>query len=458
MKTFYILFTVLVASSCQQNTIKYESVDIAALSQGPGDGGGGDTCNGKLIESYKLDIRTLPEYKKHITPLINRISPLQKNEKYFAFRDLISPTNKTWYLIDCKLDILAKHRKGLYLDTDQTAIQTKKEIFIDAKQFQNLNTDNKAKLLLHELLMGVYMTNEFSYADICNLNEAKAKCINSRLYTSENSFMPESSSPERVLPALTENDHQNIRALTAWLWSEKTKVLPKTFAAKMSQYGFSNLFTAFEDEVEFSLPTEAILRMFKKYRHAALPSNCQFNETTFKSTSKCEVSLTATSKQMETENRGSVDIITVVFKAKRLTDGKIFEHTMNGSFASGKIDLNKFKIQDSTPFAMLIFSGNSPIIKSGIVPKEGHRSQHLSFLLNMKNDQYPEIELIKLSSYAWYSFEEKPAEKNGKENTQVYGYSDHDPVASENFYIKDFMRPTFFRSTPPTKQLIPAID
>ncbi len=458
MKTFYFILIVLMASSCQQNAVKNETVDIAAHSQGPGDGGGGDTCNGKLIESYKLDIRTLPEYKKHITPLINRISPLQKNETYFTFRDLISPTNKTWYLIDCKLDILSKHRKGLYLDTDQTAIQTKKEIFIDARQFQKLNTENKAKLLLHELLMGVYMTNEFSYTDICNLDEVKAKCINSRLYTSDNFFMPDSHNPERVLPSLTANDHQNIRALTAWVWGEKTKVLPKTFAAKMSQYGFDNLFTAFEDEVEFSLPTEAILRMFKKYRHTALPSNCQFNETTFKSTSKCEVSMTATSKKMDSEDRGSIEIISVVFKAKRLNDGKIFEHTMNTSFKSGKIELNKFKIEDSTPFAMLIFSGNSPFIKGGVVPKEGHRSQRLSVLLNMKNDQYPEIEFIKLSSFAWYSFEEKPTEKNGKKYIEVYGYSDHDPLASESFYIKDFMRPTFFRSTPPTEQLIPAFD
>ncbi len=458
MKTFYFIFIVLIASSCQQNVVKNETVEIAAVVQGPGDGGGGDTCNGKLIESYKLDIRTLPEYKKHIAPLINKISPLQKNEKYFTFRDLISSTNKTWYLIDCKLDILAKHRKGLYLDTDQTALQTKKEIFIDAKQYQKLNTENKAKLLLHELLMGVYMTNEFSFSDICNLNEVKAKCINSRLYTSDNFFMPDSQTPKRSLPALTADDHQNIRALTVWLWIERTNVLPKTFSAKMSQYGFFNLFTAFEDEVEFSLPVEAILRMFKKYRHTALPTNCQFDETTFKSTSKCEVSMTATSKKMDSEDRGSVEIISVVLKARRLSDGKIFEHTMNSSFESGKIELNKFKIEDSTPFAMLIFSGNSPFIKGGVVPKEGHRSQRLTVLLNMKNDQYPEIELIKLSSFAWYSFEEKPVEKNGKKYNEVYGYSDHGPEGSETFYIKEMMRPTFFRSTPPTNQLIPTFN
>ena len=87
-------------------------------NSGPSDGGGGDTCNNKMIESYKVDIMSQPEFVEFLFPILQKISPENKSEDDSSGSPfLMSPHMKTWYLIDCKLQDIPKERKGLYLET-----------------------------------------------------------------------------------------------------------------------------------------------------------------------------------------------------------------------------------------------------------------------------------------------------------------------------------------------------
>jgi hypothetical protein len=132
---------------------------VVALWWDPSDGGGGDTCNGKMIESYRVDITALEEYKTYIQPILNKLTVNDEKGESSPFD--LSANLKNWYLIDCKLQDLPRERKGLYLETYQTAIHTSREIFIDSKSYNKMSPEEKSKLLLHEMIMGLLFNKIF---------------------------------------------------------------------------------------------------------------------------------------------------------------------------------------------------------------------------------------------------------------------------------------------------------
>ena len=168
---FIALITLLFLTACQkdnQSTVSSPAV-VKSTMQGPSDGGGGDTCNGKMIESFKIDISTLDEFKEFIQPILDKVTVKQEDKKN-GTPFLLTPGFKNWYLIDCKLQDIPKERKGLYLETYQTAIHTSREIFIDSTSYNQMQKEEKAKLLLHEMIMSYYLMKYLSLQDICKMS------------------------------------------------------------------------------------------------------------------------------------------------------------------------------------------------------------------------------------------------------------------------------------------------
>lgn len=62
-------------------------------------------------------------------------------------------TSPLFYFSSRDLAPLAKANLGIPFDTDQTALQTEHEIFIDEKKFQFMNIENQRLLILHEIIM-----------------------------------------------------------------------------------------------------------------------------------------------------------------------------------------------------------------------------------------------------------------------------------------------------------------
>ena len=73
-------------SACQSSE-QGASTKVAGRTtiDGPSDGGGGDTCNGKMIESFRVDITELAEYKDYVQPIMKKLVSKDGNKTTSPF-------------------------------------------------------------------------------------------------------------------------------------------------------------------------------------------------------------------------------------------------------------------------------------------------------------------------------------------------------------------------------------
>ncbi len=190
----------------------------ASMTQGTADSGGGNTFNGKPLESYIVDITLLPAFK-------NQVEPILEDLKYFsvgnyAFQFLIK--NKAWYFIPEDLTTLPKEKIGSAVHSEQAALQDFKQIWINSKIFDAMTSEeDQAKLILHELLMGL---------KLLKFDSARQECLGY-------SVSPESSHLEcgyfsesaRGKPSdLKEKDYAQIRASVDEIFSRHKELFDKS--------------------------------------------------------------------------------------------------------------------------------------------------------------------------------------------------------------------------------------
>ncbi|RYZ77206.1 MAG: hypothetical protein EOP06_30575 [Proteobacteria bacterium] len=141
--------------------------------QGTGDGGGCNGVQNACYDSYAVDPTALDAYKEHLTSLMMKItqSAFPTDDKTRdAFATIIQ--SKTWYLLPMKLKTLPKERLGLEFSDDQTeqfAIQTSAEVWIDSNLFGQMNPKDQAQLLLHEVVMSVFLLKYKKFSDLCRI-------------------------------------------------------------------------------------------------------------------------------------------------------------------------------------------------------------------------------------------------------------------------------------------------
>lgn len=117
--------------------------------------GGGNGVNGKPLESYAVSIEANADYKTHIAPIIAQV--VKKFPRFAS--DLIHiSVDRRWYLIPVDLDKIPQERIGVAFAVDQLALQSRAAVWIDDKLFAKMpEGEDRAKLLLHELVMGIRM-------------------------------------------------------------------------------------------------------------------------------------------------------------------------------------------------------------------------------------------------------------------------------------------------------------
>ncbi|MBC7741241.1 MAG: hypothetical protein H7061_03530 [Bdellovibrionaceae bacterium] len=399
-----------------------------ASSRGPGDGGGGDTCNGKMIESYKVDITTLPEFKKFIAPILVKMNPSEKDKAPFDFTAKL----KTWYLIDCKLKDIPAERKGLFLESYQTAVHTSKEIFIDAKSYRAMVDEEKAKLLLHELIMSFYLIKYMSVKDLCKVSESCSGDY--EVVSNWKMFRPETYRP------LNSDDHQNIRAVTTWLWENRNSVTGDTFAKIAKQYDFDKRFqkVGHVPTREIVIEANTLLRMLKRYQWAGqFPQFCQFDPNTVISRSTCQTTVEADIRDYLVDGKAITKQIYLKLKIKRNSDQKEFA----ADFFYPLPPDQKIKTGLSTMGNVLNMVTISMLSQwpgyPGVEPKEGLKSKMAMIMLNMADFENPEIYQLVMQSYVWYSFEDEVAVTNGIKMKTTYGYLTTLAEESENLFVEN---------------------
>jgi len=118
------------------------------------DGGGGNTLNGKPIESYVGDVTKYASYKKMIVPLLEKIDRKVPN---FSGEMKRTITDKIWYFVPVRLNRLPNKITGIQFPSDQTIVQTEKAVWVDKVRFDALVEREQGILELHELVMGSVM-------------------------------------------------------------------------------------------------------------------------------------------------------------------------------------------------------------------------------------------------------------------------------------------------------------
>jgi len=117
--------------------------------------GGGNGIDGRPNEAYVQDITILPEYEKYVQP---RMTWLRIRLPNFAnILEHITSSERLWYFTPTSLEPIESVILGVPIyggDSDQLALQDKSEIWIAKKSYEKMNLEEKAVLLMHEMVMG----------------------------------------------------------------------------------------------------------------------------------------------------------------------------------------------------------------------------------------------------------------------------------------------------------------
>lgn len=129
--------------------------------------GGGNGFKGKPLDQFRVDLKTVPAYKrlyaKVISKLIVRFPKLAGDLTYIA-------DARSWNFIKTELKTLPAAKIGVSFKTDQMALQTKSEIWINDLIFPTMADEDQEALILHELLMGIRLLEFQNSLDICLAN------------------------------------------------------------------------------------------------------------------------------------------------------------------------------------------------------------------------------------------------------------------------------------------------
>jgi hypothetical protein len=208
-------------------------------SAGTMDSGG---CNGfdkGCLESYAVDITTLPEYQKVVKPIGEKMFALEsqadsnKDDMNALRQDGITDDwhlfakMKTWYFVPTNLSQIPSKRLGVAFATEQLALQSKKEIWIDAEKYHALSEQARGELLLHELVMSAYLARKGSYSDFIQSISTFAPDYAAFLKTSKAALSASddyqkisdqvNGIPTSTFTGLTKQDYEKIRGMTRFL-------------------------------------------------------------------------------------------------------------------------------------------------------------------------------------------------------------------------------------------------
>lgn len=236
-KTLLLLISMLSLVACQPSKEVIREVSVPGATEAgvplkaPGtvDSGGGNGLRGRPLESYKVDIRSSEEYQTKVLPIIQGLA---RNHARLASDLLHIARERRWYLIPGDLRLIPSERIGVHFGTEQLALQNLGEIWMNAKSYGAMQTDDdRAILLVHELLMGVILMRYQDSLDEClssvavfevitkpelSYRQMRADCHTANLGITR-------TDPRGLGRKITlsEDDYLNLRDLTSRLWESK---------------------------------------------------------------------------------------------------------------------------------------------------------------------------------------------------------------------------------------------
>lgn len=236
MKKLIILTLSLVQfASCEKNlsTPANSSPAPVITAQGNDLKGGGDTVGGgstikkRPLESYAKKLEKVDAYKLKVVPLIEKL----KMELPRMAADFIHlSNNRVWYFIPASLDKIKSAVIGTYSpEVDQTAVQDLNAVWFDSNLFDEMEKEDQARLIIHELVMGMHLLEYKPRLDRCfakaalnlfTVSEKSAAIYSDEIQNCKNNYLIGIDQTSHKF-TLTNDDYDVIRKIVIELTSDE---------------------------------------------------------------------------------------------------------------------------------------------------------------------------------------------------------------------------------------------
>lgn len=239
-----ILALSLVLSACQKDGQKGSAGNGAPAipgkqepnTDGTGDVGGGNGVNGRVLESYRVDVTQLKGYQQVVESKYKRDE--QSEEDKEGVRR--AANFKAWYIAPLKFKTLKNKVLGLSFTedhTEQLAVQTQAEVWIDQEAFEKMTVQQQGELIAHELFMAYYLLKFETSESICRRMFAPSRA-NLKVDCTKIERIPPFNKKPDPARELNEQDYQNIRAATSWFLNEPGPIDHQLQVRKFQSLGF----------------------------------------------------------------------------------------------------------------------------------------------------------------------------------------------------------------------------
>ncbi|MFZ4405265.1 MAG: hypothetical protein ACOYOK_14280 [Pseudobdellovibrionaceae bacterium] len=206
---------------------------LASLAaHGGADTGGGNGLNGVVLEGYQFNPRETTEYNTYLADINENL--YKQSDTINLLKFYMYAHNKNWYLVPAKLDPISKPKLGLPFDAEQVGIQNKKEVFLQKETYEQASPIAKAKLILHEMVMGMKLFTFLSPKDQCLAifgDFMSYKEASNSICETELDSIP-------VHHQMTAKDYAEVRTLTNELFERGSKIGAEAFVKILADNNF----------------------------------------------------------------------------------------------------------------------------------------------------------------------------------------------------------------------------
>ncbi len=354
---------VLLISTCLLGAVgcvKSEKQETIPKSSGTWDGAGGNVVDGRPIEDFIKSIDKLSEYQGYVAPVLRGIQR-KSPDFYQLLMDTVK--GKKWYFLPVELNALSPAEIGVYFESNQRALQTRRSVWISSIVYDKMKPDDRALLLIHEFLIGLKILNAHDAGLIPGFDPLK-------------------------LIKIKPEDYEAVRNVAHWLMYEMNDHSPEEFVAVLRDHGFGDFAAAIEGPKSIWMD-----RTFSKIElHQFFESRYELNTLP----QYCPLAIDGESKALNVDFRSIyVDGAPLRLRLTLLLDGGVYDelefdlegdawHTQNDSQGNASLELyervnaSRFKAKrvrlkvvfDATDLSDLVFQRQILLLSSGSIGLE----------------------------------------------------------------------------------------
>lgn len=133
------------------------AAEIMKLIAGGMNSGGGNSLNNRPIEAFRKNFKEIRGFKEFVLPLLGKIN--EKIPGSFVDNLMYEAERQIWFYVPVILDLIPRELSGIPIHTSQSAINTKKIVWVSSTSHDVKKTEDAGILILHEIVMGYVRSN-----------------------------------------------------------------------------------------------------------------------------------------------------------------------------------------------------------------------------------------------------------------------------------------------------------